>query len=184
MNAKISVANLVMGIGGVVTLLFSFFGFFKFGSNSISAWDTDAFAFVTTIPAILGLATIVWIVCETLGVKLPQDLLTFNPQQVKATWGIAAVGIMLAFITTSGDKSAFFWLQMIGSIAMAAGSVMALLGKGTETVALPSTGGDSSAAPASPAAPSSPAPPPYDPAPPAQQPPPPQNTNPPPPASN
>lgn len=177
MKTKISVADLVMGIGAVVTLLFSFFGFYKFGSNSISAWDTDAFAFVSTIPAILGLAMIVWIVCELLGVSLPQDVLTFNPPQLKATWGIAAVGIMLAFVTTSGDKSIFFWLQMIGAIAMAAGSVMALLGKGTETVSLPSSGGDSSEAP------STPTPPPYNPAPPQQQPPPPQNPTPPPPSS-
>ena len=176
MKTKISVADLVMGIGAVVTLLFSFFGFYKFGSNSISAWDTDALAFVSAIPAILGLAMIVWIVCEMLGVGLPQDLLTFNPNQVKATWGIAAAGIMLAFVTTSGDKSAFFWLQMIGAIAMAAGSVMALLGKGTETINLPSTGGDSAQAPTTPAAPS-PTPPPYDPQPSQQQPPPPPATS-------
>lgn len=179
MNTKISVADLVMGIGAVVTLLFSFFGFYTFGDDAISAWDTDALAFVSTIPALLALITIVWIVCEILGVGLPRDLLTFNPQQIKATWGIAAAGIMFAFVTTSGDKSAFFWLQLIGSIAMAVGAVMALLGKGTETVSLPSTSSDS--AETSPnQAPSSPAPPPYTP-PQQPQPPPPQSTNPPPP---
>lgn len=179
MKNKISVANLVMFGGAVVTLLFSFFGFFKFGDNQISAWDTDAFAFVSTIPAILGLVMIVWIACEMFGVNLPQDVLTFNPNQLKATWGIAAAGVMLAFVTTSGDKSAFFWLQMIGALAMAAGSVMALLGKGAETVTLGSSGDSSgeSSVPSQTGPSSSPPPP-------GQQPPPPgaPGTNPPPPA--
>lgn len=166
MNGKISVANLVMAVGAVVTFLFSFLGFFKFGNDSISAWNTDAFAFVSTIPAILALAMIVWIALELFGVKVPQDLLTFNPEQVKATWGIAATGIMLAFVTTNPDKSAFFWLQMLGSIAMATGAVMALLGKGNETISLPSTtSADTAAQPGQPA-PYQPAPPPYQQAPP------------------
>ena len=173
MNGKISVANLIMVIGGVVTLLFSFFGFFKFGNNSISAWSTDGLAFVSTIPAILALAMIVWIACEMFGVNLPQDLLTFNPTQIKATWGIAAAGVMLAFITTNGDKSAFFWLQLLGSIAMATGAVMALLGKGTETLDLPST--TSASATTQPAQqPPPPGSPGTNPPPPHQQPPPPR----------
>ncbi len=169
MNNKISIANLVMFVGAVVTLLFSFFGFFKFGNNQISAWDTDAFAFVTAIPAILGLVMAVWIACEMFGVNLPQDVSTFNPSQLKATWGIAAAGIMIAFVTTNPDKSAFFWLQMVGALATVAGSVMALLGKGTETVNLGSSGDSSTSTPPTPL---------------AQQPPPPQSAgvNPPPPA--
>ncbi len=168
MNGKITVANLVMAIGALVTFLSSFFGFFKFGDDSLSAWSTDALAFVTTIPAILALALIVWIGLELFGVKVPQDVLTFNPAQMKATWGIAATGVMLAFVTTDGDKSAFFWLQMLGSIAMAAGAVMALLGKGTDTIDLPTkTGGDATAQPGQPA--------PYQ-----QAPPPPQQAPPPP----
>ena len=179
MNTKISVADIVMAAGGLVTLLFSFFGFYKFGNDSISAWDTDALAFVSAIPAILGLATIAWIACEVFGVKLPQDVLTFNPDQIKATWGIAAAGIMLAFVTTSGDKSAFFWLQMLGSLAMAAGAVMALLGKGSETVSLgSSSAGSDPAQPGS--AHATPPPPGQQPPPPGQQPPPPGQQPPPP----
>jgi hypothetical protein len=106
-------------------------------------------------------------------------VLTFNPNQRKATWGIPAADVMLAFVTTGGDKSAFFWLQMIGALAMAAGSVMALLGKGAETVTLGSSGGSSgeSSAPSQTGPSSSPPPP-------GQQPPPPgaPGTNPPPPA--
>ncbi|WP_193788224.1 hypothetical protein [Ilumatobacter nonamiensis] len=163
MNSKISVANLVMLAGAAVTLLFSFFGFYKFGDESFSAWSTDALAFVTTIPAILAIAMIAWVGCELFGVNLPDNVLTFDSNQLKATWGISAAGIMLAFITTDGDKSAFFWLQLLGSFAMAAGSVMALLGMGSETVNLPST--SSSSAPQQPGQ----APPPA-----GRQPPPPQ----------
>ena len=130
MPNKISVANLVMLAGAVVTLLFSFFDFFDRGGN---AWDT----------AILALVMGVWIVLELVGVSLPEQLLTFDRPQLKATWGIAAAGIMLSWITTDADKGVGYWLMFIGSIAMAVGAVMALLGKGTETVDIPGGGSGS-----------------------------------------
>ena len=139
MNKKISVANLVMMAGGVVTLLFSFFGFYKGGGQSRSAWSTDLFAFVSTIPAILAIVMIVWCGLELAGQKLPAQVLTFNANQLKATWGISAGGLMLAWLTVDSrglDKGVGFWLMLNGSLAMAAGSVMALLGKGTEMVDL------------------------------------------------
>lgn len=141
MPNKISVANLVMLAGAVVTLLFSFFDFFDRGGN---AWDTDFLAFASTVPAILALVMGVWIVLELMGVSLPEQLLTFNRAQLKATWGIAAAGIMLSWITTDPDKGVGYWLMLIGSIAMAVGAVMALLGKGTETVDIPGAGSGSS----------------------------------------
>ena len=142
MPKKISVASLVFLAGSAVTFLFSFFGFYKFGSRSVSAWDTDFLAFVSSVPAILALAGLVWTICELVKVNLPSEVLTFNSAQLKATWGIAAAGLMLAFVTTDGDKHALFWLQLLGSFAMAAGSIMALLGKGTEMIDLPGGGSD------------------------------------------
>lgn len=134
MSNKISIANIVMLAGAVVTLIFSFFDFFD---NVGNAWDTDFLAFVSTVPAILALVMGVWIVLELAGVSLPSDVLTFNPTQLKATWGIAAAGLMLSWLTVDGDKGIGFWLMFLGSIAMAVGAVMALLGKGTETVDIP-----------------------------------------------
>lgn len=157
MPKKISIANLVMLAGGVITLLFSFFAFFKFGSQSSSAWDTDGFAFATTIPAILAIAMIAWSICELTGVKLPDNVLTFTGTQMKATWGIGAAGTMLAWITTNGDKGIGYWLMLIGSLAMAAGAVMALLGKGTDMVNIGGSGATASGAPAG----GPPPPPPY-----------------------
>lgn len=144
MSNKISVANLVMLAGAVVTFLFSFFDFFEFGGN---AWDTDVLAFATTVPAILALVMGVWIVLELAGVSLPEQLLTFDRAQLKATWGITAAGLMLSWITVDGGdagKDVGYWLMFIGSIAMAVGSVMALVGKGTETVDIPGVGGSTS----------------------------------------
>ncbi len=144
MKKQISVANLVMLAGSVVAFIFSFLAFYKLGDESRSAWSGDAGAFATTVPAILALALAVVIVLELAGVDLPAEVLTFNWSQIKATWGIAAVGIMLSWLTVDfggADKGIGFWLMFLGSIAMAVGAIMALLGKGTETVKL---GGDSS----------------------------------------
>lgn len=139
MQNKISIANIVMLAGAVVTFIFSFLTFFDIG-DGINAWDTDAFAFATTVPAILALIMAVWIGLELGGVSLPAEVLTFNSAQLKTTWGIAAAGIMLSWISTDPDKGVGFWLMFLGSIAMAVGAVMALLGKGTETVDIPGVG--------------------------------------------
>jgi len=140
MKLKVSIANLVMLVGGLLTFIFSFLDFYKISflgeSVGTNAWDTDAGAFVTTIPAILGIAMLVWCVLELLGTKLPERILTYNSTQMKGTWGIASIGIMFAFLIQSGDKGAGFWLMLIGSLAMAVGSIMALLNVGGQTVDL------------------------------------------------
>lgn len=136
MNGKLSVANLIAGIGGLVAFLFSFFGFWDAG-KTVSAWDADVTGYASAVPAILGLAMVVVIVLEVLGVALPEKLLTFDWKQIKATFGISAAGLYLSWIATSpfeADKAAMFWLQVLGGIAMAVGAIMALLGKGSETI--------------------------------------------------
>ena len=150
MKKQLSVANLVMLAGSVVAFIFSFLAFYKFGDDGQSAWSGDAFAFATAVPAILALALAVVIVLELVGVDLPGEVLTFNWSQIKATWGIAAFGIMLSWLTVDSggaDKGIGFWLMMLGSIAMAVGAIMALLGKGTETVKLGGASSTSDAAP-------------------------------------
>lgn len=145
MQKKITVADLIMGVGGLVTFVFSFLAFYKRGSSSVNAWDGDAGAFATTVPAILGLVMVVWIALELAGVSLPERLLTYDRAQLKGTWGIAAAGIMLSWISAdfgSTDKGAGFWLMLIGSFAMAIGAVMALLGAGTNTIGLPTSTSD------------------------------------------
>lgn len=152
MSKKITVADLVMGVGGLVAFLFSFLAFFEEGRFSASAWDGDAGAFATTVPAILGLVMVVWIVLQLAGVSLPTRVLTYDHAQLKGTWGIAAAGIMLSWISADfggADKGAGFWLMFIGSFAMAVGAVMGLLGKGTATIDLPtaSSGSQTSSEP-------------------------------------
>ncbi len=160
MKNKITVADLIMGIGGIVTFIFSFLAFYKLGGESVNAWDDQGAAFASTLPAILGLAMAVWIALEIAGVSLPDEVLTYNHAQLKASWGIAAGGIMLSWLSTEGDKGVGFWLMLIGSLAMAAGAVMALLGKGTETVNIGSSSSRSSSATSSTAAESITPPPP------------------------
>lgn len=149
MPKKVSVADLVMGVGGLVTFLFSFFAFFKEGRFTASAWDGDAGAFATTVPAVLGLVMVVWIGLQLAGVSLPDHVLTYNQAQLKGTWAIAAAGIMLSWISADfggAGKGVGFWFMFLGSAAMAVGAVMALLGKGSETIDIPvGGGGDDSA---------------------------------------
>lgn len=148
MKKQITVANLVMLVGGAVTFLFSFLSFYKFGSEGRSAWSGDLLFPETAIPAILGLAMAVVAVLDLTGVKLPDHVLTFNWKQINVTWGIAAAGIMLGWLftgQTGTDKGIGLILMLIGSLAMAAGSIMAILGMGGSAVNLPQSGNSGSA---------------------------------------
>ena len=108
-------------------------------------WSGDVGAFATTVPALLAVVMLLCrCICEVVGVNLPDQVLTFNSDQLKATWGVAAAGIMLSWLTVDFgfgfDKGIGFWGMLLGTLAMAAGAVMALLGKGTETVTLVAEG--------------------------------------------
>lgn len=132
---KLTLSNVLVGGGGLVTFIFSFLKFYKEGSFGFSAWDTDGLAFVSTVPALLGLAAAVWVGLELANVNLPGDVLTFNPAQIKATWGISAAALMIAFLTVDMGgvgKGPGFWLMLLGSLAMAIGAVMGLLGVGND----------------------------------------------------
>ena len=83
MKKQISVADLVMLIGGVVTFLFSFLSFYKFGGDGRNAWSTGFFP-VATLLALMGLAMAVVAVLDLFGVKLPSQVLTFNWKQINS----------------------------------------------------------------------------------------------------
>jgi hypothetical protein len=136
MKKTISLANLILVVGALITLLFSLFRFGGAGQLKYSAWSTDGLAFLSTIPAILAIATIVWTVLELTGMKLPAQVLTFSGTQLKATWAISSLGVMAGFLTTDLDKRFGFWMMLLGTIAMTVGAVLGLLGKGTDEVDL------------------------------------------------
>ena len=145
MKKPITVATLVMGVGAIVVLIFSFLDFYSFGDEGRNAWSGDLLFPATIIPVILAVATLVFIVLDLVGVRLPDRVLTFTWPQIYATWGIAAAGIMLGWLFTGPegtDKGAGLILMLLGSLAMAAGSIMGLLGVGNNAVNIP-TGGSS-----------------------------------------
>lgn len=185
MKKPLTVATLVMGVGAIVTLIFSFLDFYSSGNTGFSAWSGDLLFPASAIPAILGLALIVLLVLDLVGVKLPEKVLTFTWPQIYATIGISAAGMMLGWLFTSpgfgSSKGAGMILMLIGSLAMAAGSIMGLLGIANNTIGSPSSG---SATPPPPGAPVQPGFPPQAPGFPPQAPPPPPpggSTPPPPP---
>jgi hypothetical protein len=178
MKRQPTVAEIVMFAGGVVTFIFSFLDFFE-GSN---AWASGLFP-VTTIIAVLGLAMAVFVALEVIvGFRLG-TFLTFNYKQMYVTWGITAGVFMVAWLIldTPADKKAGLYLMLVGSLAMAAGSILNILGIATQPVNLPDAiDRGAKARPRSTTSPTPPPPPPSG-SRPAPPPPPPASPTPPPP---
>jgi hypothetical protein len=187
MKRQPTVADIVMFAGGVVTFIFSFLHFVA----DVNAWSSDVFGLfpITTLIAIVGLAMAVFVALDIfVGFRLG-TFLTFNYKQIYVTWGIFCGGLMLCYLVMDkhgANSGAGLWLMLIGSLAMAVGSILNILGIATQSVNIP-TGGSATAAgmPGAGAGPSGgsvpPPPPPGNSAPPPPPPSRPASTPPPPP---
>ena len=197
MKRQPTVVEIVMFAGGVVTFIFSFLHFV----DDVNAWSSDAFGLfpITALIALVGLAMAVFVALELFAGFHLGTFLTFNQKQIYVTWGIFCGGLMLCYLIMDKhgvDTGVGLWLMLIGSLAMAVGSILNVLGIATQPVNLPDAidrGAPAVAPPPPPpgGAPASPGPagspgsirptPPTPPAPPAQPPPPPSGPSGPPP---
>jgi hypothetical protein len=134
MKRQPTVADIVMFVGGVITFIFSFLDFFE-GEN---AWSSGLFP-VTTIIAVLGLAMAVFVALEIFTAFTLPTFLTFTYKQMYVTWGVVAAVFMLAWLIldTAADKKSGLYLMLIGSLAMAVGAILNVLGLATQTVNMP-----------------------------------------------
>jgi hypothetical protein len=131
---KLSPANIVILIGGVVILLGSFLDFQKAKSASFqspggsSAWSTGLFL-IATIPVLIGvvMAAHVALVAFAPQVKLPEKVLGLNWNQVHLVLGFQATIMMLAFLvhsTPGSDKAIGLYLMLLAAIALFVGAVL------------------------------------------------------------
>jgi hypothetical protein len=138
---KLSTANIVILVAGVVMLIASFLAFAKFstpsfnvggqkfgGSVSRNAWSSGYFL-IATIPALIGIvmAAHVAIVAFAPQVKLPERVLGFTWTQVHLVLGFQATIMMLAFLiqsTSPLDKGIGLFLMLIAAIALLVGAVL------------------------------------------------------------
>ncbi len=130
MKKQPTITDIIMLAGGAVTLLFSFLNFVEFGDQGESAWGDGNFP-LATIPAILGLAMVVFILLEWFAAPNIPKILTFDVKQMYVTWGITAAAIMLAYLVVDkggADTAIGAILSLLGAAAMAAGSIMNILG--------------------------------------------------------
>jgi hypothetical protein len=141
MKRQPTVADIVMFVGGVVTFIFSFLHFVA----DVNAWSSDVFGLfpITTLIAIVGLAMAVFVALEIfLGFHLG-TFLTFNYKQIYVTWGIFCGGLMLCYLVMDkhgANSGAGLWLMLIGSLAMAVGSILNVLGIATQPLNVPAGG--------------------------------------------
>jgi hypothetical protein len=138
---KLSTANLVILIAGVVMLIASFLDFTKakatvtFGNITIhvstgggNAWSSGRFL-IATIPALIGIvmAAHVALVAFAPGVHIPERVLGFTWTQIHLVLGFQATIMMLAFLiqsTTPLDKGIGLFLMLLAAIALLVGAVL------------------------------------------------------------
>jgi hypothetical protein len=138
MKRQPTVVEIVMFAGGVVTFIFSFLHFV----DDVNAWSSDAFGLfpITALIALVGLAMAVFVALELFAGFRLGTFLTFNQKQIYVTWGIFSGGLMLCYLIMDKhgvDTGIGLWLMLIGSLAMAVGSILNVLGIATQPVNLP-----------------------------------------------
>lgn len=77
MSAKFHLANVITAVGALMVFIGSFLTFYKYerGDESFNAWDTEWFAFASTLPVVLAVAALIWIVLEVANLNLPDNVM-------------------------------------------------------------------------------------------------------------
>jgi hypothetical protein len=142
-NSKLSPPNIVILVAGVVMLVGSFLGFYKYSvsafgtsaSESYSGWSSGLFGIVTII-VICGVAMAAQVALAAFApnVSLPDKVLGLSWDQIHLALGFQAAIMMLAFLITSRGSLSLgigFWLMLLAGIALLVGAVMRTTGAGT-----------------------------------------------------
>lgn len=160
--------ELVIMIGGAVTLLFSFFTWFEYGASdsfgssgdsvvlaSPSAWGSGLFPLATLVP-LFGLLMAVGVALTRFtSVEIPESIVGFGRTQIHLLLSGYMVIITVAFFFYAGNAeeggvtvSAKFgyFLSLLGAIALLVGSILEY----RETEGAGSGGGGYSAGPSAP----------------------------------
>jgi hypothetical protein len=138
---KVSTANLVILVAGVMMLIASFLAFNKLslpsisvggikigGTQSYSAWSSHFFL-IATIPALLGIVMAVQVAVTAFapGVQLPEKVLGLTWNQIHLVLALQATIMMLAFLirdTSPLDKGIGLFLMLLAAIALLVGAVL------------------------------------------------------------
>jgi hypothetical protein len=137
-NSKLSPANMVILIAGVVILIASFLSFYKFdvpsgfgvSDQTYSAWSGSPAYLLgnATLPAIFGVIMAVQVALAAFAnVNLPDRVVGFTWNQVHLALGFQATIVMLAFLVRDNGPLDFgigFFLMLLAAIALLVGAVM------------------------------------------------------------
>lgn len=131
-NKQPTVPEIIMMAGGAVTILFSIFAFWKFGSqNESAAFGKFAFPVTSSIP-FFGLLILLSIVLTKFGgVKLPDPIIGFTLKQLRLILAFFAMWLMLGFTVmdvAGADRGIGFWFLFLGSAALLTGAIMETIG--------------------------------------------------------
>jgi hypothetical protein len=138
---KLSTANLVILVAGLVMLIASFLAFNKYsrgsvtignvhigGTISYSAWSSHYFL-IATIPALIGIVMAAQVAVAGFApeVNLPDRVLGLSWTQIHLVLGFQATIMMLAFLiqdTGIFDKGVGLFLMLLAAIALLVGAVL------------------------------------------------------------
>jgi hypothetical protein len=157
-NTKVSPANIVILVAGVLIVVASFLSFYEYDGgggtvkvgditvdlgdiegidDSSSAWSEGLFA-IATLPALLGAVMALHVAVSTFarGVRLPDRLLGLTWNQVHLALGFQAAIMMVAFLLVErfgGDLGIGYWLMLLAAGGLLAGAIMRMREPAGET---------------------------------------------------
>lgn len=122
MDKKLTTAEIVIVVSGLVIFVFSFFAYFGEGSFSINAWDEFP---LFTYAALFGaIAAAEVLLTKLANVALPRDVLGFARPQLHLALAIFALLNTFGIFVLGEDAKVGLILGLLGSIGMVAGAVM------------------------------------------------------------
>ncbi|MFP3901761.1 MAG: hypothetical protein ACLFXM_12970, partial [Acidimicrobiia bacterium] len=125
MNTQPKPSEIVIMASGAVAFIFSFFTWFDYPGQSMSAWDSDLTFPLATYIGIFGLVMGVQIALARFAkVEMPGRVVGYTWPQIHLALAVFCGLIAIGWLIGGEEHAIGFWLSFLAAIGLIVGAVM------------------------------------------------------------